>query len=177
MGSNPACPTKPCLISSPDTPGDLASRVAALNGALLAGQSATATLERWCSPRCGVARLVAVRVPGASPPPDPATRAMLGAAAIRYRHVHLRCGPLVLSVAENWYVPDRLTQAMNDALDTTDEPFGRVVAPLRCRRETLEATILPLGGTFVLAHRAVLFDRGDAAVCVVVERYTRDAAG
>ena len=176
MGSNPACPTKPCPISPPDIPWDPAPRVAALNDALLAGQSATATLERWCAARGEAAAIVAVRVPGAWPPPDAAARAILGAAAIRYRHVQLRGGALVLSVAENWYVPDRLTPAMNAALETTDQPFGRVVAALRCRRHTLEARILPEGGEFVLAHRAVLFDGAGAAVCVVTERYTRDAA-
>ncbi|PSD26806.1 hypothetical protein C7E18_12155, partial [Stenotrophomonas maltophilia] len=31
------------------------------------------------------------------------------------------------SEADNWYLPDHLSPAMNQVLDSTDEPFGRVV--------------------------------------------------
>ena len=167
MGSNPACPTKPCPITSPE---DRASRVAALNSALLASRSATETLERWCA-----APLVAERVAGPDIAPDASVCALLGDAAIRFRHVRLRGGGVVLSVAENWYVPARLTAAMEVALETTDAPFGRVVDPLGCRRRTLAATILPPGGAFVIAHHAVLLLPDGRAVCVVRERYTREA--
>jgi len=53
----------------------------------------------------------------------------------------------VLSVAENWYVPARLTPEMNHALDSTDVSFGRIVRPLGFHRVALGSRILwaPLG--------------------------------
>ena len=56
---------------------------------------------------------------------------------VGYRHVRLRCGAHVLSDADNWYVPGRLTAAINRQLDTTDIPFGRAAKPLQFRRFTL----------------------------------------
>jgi hypothetical protein len=48
----------------------------------------------------------------------------------------------VLSEADNWYVPGRLTAEMNRLLDTTDAPFGRVVQPLEPYRRPIDARIL-----------------------------------
>ena len=48
------------------------------------------------------------------------------------------CGSVVLSEADNWYVPSRLTPEMNRLLDTTDAPFGRVVQAVHFRRRTLD---------------------------------------
>jgi chorismate-pyruvate lyase len=163
VGSNPACPTKPYISRA---------RVEALSAALLAGRSATATLERLV----GAGRLMATPVKGAARAPDAATRALLGTDAVRYRHVRLGCDGIVLSVAENWYVPARLTAAMNARLASGSEPFGRVVAALRCERRAIEARVLPEGCEHVLEHRAALFDAQGAAVAVVHERYTRAAA-
>ena len=94
-----------------------------------------------------------------------------------YRRVRLKCGDRVLSEADNWYVPARLTPEMNHVLETTDTPFGKAVAALHFRRHTLSADLLfrPLpqgwetGGVaaqdkgsalaipdHVLEHRAVL---------------------
>ena len=56
---------------------------------------------------------------------------------VRYRRVRLACGVHVLSEADNWYVPGRLTPAMNAALDETDAPFGRVVRPLEPTRRNV----------------------------------------
>jgi hypothetical protein len=99
----------------------------------------------------------------------------------------------VLSEADNWYVPSRLTEAMNHELDTTDTPFGKVVQPLHFRRQTLSATLLwsplpegwesasslpPSTGSalvmppHVLEHRAVLFDQSNRPFSLVVESYT-----
>ena len=36
--------------------------------------------------------------------------------------------------ADNWYVPGVLTAQMNEQLDTSDEPFGKVVKPLGFQR-------------------------------------------
>ncbi len=46
------------------------------------------------------------------------------------------CGGHVLSEADNWYVPARLTPQMNRALDTSDTPFGAAVKALDFHRAT-----------------------------------------
>ena len=165
MGSNPACPTKPRRV-------DL---VGELHQAFLAGNSATDTLERWAARWFGLGPLVAERVAGPDLPPDEHASATLGGAPCRFRQVRLRWGPRVLALAENWFVPDRLLPPMNRTLATTDEPFGRVVAPLRCRRRTLAAAVLPADGLFVLEYRAALFAPDGLPVCAVRERITREA--
>jgi len=90
--------------------------------------------------------------------------------------VRLTCGDAVLSVAHNWYVPARLTPKMNHALETSDTPFGKVVAPLGFRRERLGSqrgrmAECPVGT--VLSHRAVLKLADGRAISLVVECYTR----
>jgi hypothetical protein len=62
--------------------------------------------------------------------------------AVRYRRVKLACGGVVLSEADNWYLPERLTPEMNHTLDTSDAPFGAVVRPLDFRRRFLSAELL-----------------------------------
>jgi hypothetical protein len=118
-----------------------------LNAELLSHDSATATLERWCDVHrlATPARIVAQRVPGADRPPSEAQRRELGAAmdeTVRYRHVKLMCGSVLLSEADNWYLPGRLTPEMNRQLDTSDTPFGRVVQALHFQRHTLSAQLL-----------------------------------
>jgi len=169
-----------------------------LNAELLSHPSATLTLERWCGEHhlAPEAKIIAERVQGEDKPLPPEARNQLqiGAdEAVRYRRVQLACGQHVLSEADNWYVPSRLTEAMNHQLDTTDTPFGKVVQPLHFRRQTLSAELLwsPLpqgwenaaalpGSTdatlampqHVLEHRAVLFDQSNRPFSVVVESYT-----
>jgi chorismate-pyruvate lyase len=169
-----------------------------LNADLLSHDSATLTLERWCGVHhlATPARIVAERVKGVERPPSPEQRLELGVTPtepVRYRHVRLRCGAVVLSEADNWYVPGRLTPAMNALLDTTDTPFGRVVQDLHFHRRTLSSTLLwsPLpegwetkpsaarGGTAqlrvpseVLEHRAVLTLPDGTPFSEVVETYT-----
>jgi hypothetical protein len=121
--------------------------VQGLNAEILASRSATATLEKWCGDH-GLAReprVVAEVVPGQPRAPDAEQRQRLRADSgevVRYRQVRLRCGGHVLSVAENWYLPGRLTPEMNHALETSDTPFGRVVAPLEPYRRTFAARLL-----------------------------------
>ena len=79
---------------------------------------------------------------GPQVPPSTAVREALAVGAsepIAYRDVQLTCGVHVLSVAQNWYVPSRLAPAMNEALETSDRPFGSVVAPIRFTRERLSS--------------------------------------
>ena len=92
-----------------------------------------------------------------------------------FRHVQLLCGTAVLSDAKNWYVPARLTSAMNAALLTTDTPFGTIVRPLGFRRERLEsrrgrAAECPAGT--VLSHKAVLRLADGRGISLVAECYT-----
>ncbi|MDB5484017.1 MAG: hypothetical protein JWO83_5070 [Caulobacteraceae bacterium] len=109
--------------------------------------------------------------------------------AIRYRRVRLVCGGHVLSEADNWYRPARLTGDMNRSLDETDAPFGVVVRPLGFHRRTLAAQWLfqplrrPSGGDArqdlaiphdILRHRAVLTDARGAPFSLVVETYTAE---
>jgi hypothetical protein len=60
---------------------------------------------------------------------------------VRYRRVQLFCGDKLLSEADNWHVPVRLTPEMNRLLDQTDTPFGRAVKDLEFQRLTLTATV------------------------------------
>jgi chorismate-pyruvate lyase len=118
-----------------------------LNADLLSHDSATLTLERWCGAHhlASPATIVAEQVKGADKPLPDDQRQVLGVSPgepVRYRRVRLTCGSHVLSEADNWYVPGRLTPDMNRALETTDAPFGKVVAPLHFRRRTLSAALL-----------------------------------
>jgi hypothetical protein len=118
---------------------------------------------------------------------------LLAARSAKVRHVELSCGDHVLSVADNWYVPSRLTAAMNQSLESTDTPFGRAVADLRPFRRTFAAETLwrPLetgwemrapgpdhpGETLaipdrIFEHRALLFTPDMKPFSEVDETYT-----
>jgi hypothetical protein len=101
---------------------------------------------------------------------------LLGAdGPIGYRHVRLSCGDVVLSEAHNWYLPGRLTPAMNAALAASDTPFGKVAAPLHFTRRPLDsrrgrAPACP--ADTVLSHRALLRLPDGQPLALVVECYT-----
>jgi chorismate-pyruvate lyase len=169
-----------------------------LNADLLGHDSATAVLQGWCDthgPGGGV-RIAALRVHGQDQPPTDEARAALGlqpGQAVRYRRVRLTCGDRVLSQADNWYLPQRLTPEMNRILDSSDTPFGVVIRPLDFRRRTLGARLLyqPLPPGWetapraappadpipdeVLRHSAVLSTPEGAPISFVVETYTGEA--
>jgi hypothetical protein len=161
--------------------GCRAGQLPALESALAAQDSATAALGDWCAahrladPPTITARQLAGET--ASPPGDVVR--LLGnppAETIGYRHVELSCGRPVLSVAHNWYVKDRLTPAMNAALDTSDTPFGKVVTPLHFTRERLAATRGAAPGCpagTILSHRALLRLPDGQPLSLVVECYQR----
>jgi hypothetical protein len=187
-------------------PNDFVARVEAslllqtLNADLLSHDSATLTLERWCADHrlASSPRIVAERIPGADKPPTEEQRRELAVTPtdpVRYRRVRLLCGNAVLSEADNWYVPGRLTPDMNKLLDTTDTPFGRAVQALHFQRHTLSAKVLqpflPEGWEMspvdpsegdgkgelplppqVLEHRAVLTLPDGTPFSEVVETYT-----
>lgn len=168
-----------------------------INADLLSHPSATLTLERWCADhRLAEPAKVVVRPARGSPKPIPdMLRRKLQIEAntrIGYRHVQLVCGSEILSQADNWYVPARLTPAMNQQLDTTDVPFGKVVRPLHFQRRTLSARLLwspmPAGWEMhtrpaepytalriprrVLRHEAILYTAKQVPFSAVVETYT-----
>ena len=200
----PVCADDSVVGRTPTWPDTFASRVEAvallqtLNANLLSHDSATLTLERWCDIHrmASPARIVAVRVSNSDKPVSPEQRRELGvtpAEVIRYRRVRLLCGTVVLSEADNWYVPSRLTAEMNKLLDSTDMPFGRVVQALHFQRRTLSSTLLwvplpegwemnpipPNGASAVLTipsellqHRALLTLPDGTPFSEVVETYT-----
>ncbi len=172
-----------------------------LNAALLSSRSATATLEKWCADHDMAAepKIVARRLPGPDRPASEETRRRLRVEPgepVKYRRVALSCGAHVLSEAENWYVPGRLTEEMNRTLETTETPFGKAVAPLDPFRRTIETTArwspLPEGweragpdaaapatGALVVPHeifehKAVLYTAEQKPFSEVHEHYTGD---
>ena len=152
---------------------------------LLSHASATETLERWCASQglADPAVVTAERVRDRVSPAAPSTREQLQVGPqtrLGYRHVRLKCGGRVLSEADNWYVPERLTPAMNRTLDRTDTPFGKVVKPLGFSRHTLSSTLLWDGAAdsgalpyFLFEHRALLKADDGSPLSLLTERYTR----
>ena len=193
--------------SAPAWPDTYDARVQALaliqtlNARILSSRSATATLEGWCRDHqlAESPTIVADLVRATPTPATPEQRQRLQVnehEPITYRRVRLRCGARVLSEAENWYVPARLTAEMNRLLETTDTPFGRVVAGLEPYRQTFGATLLwsplpdgwesPNGAPLpqsagrsltmpdaLFAHRAILFTREHTPFAEVSEVYQR----
>lgn len=185
-------------------PDDPVSRLEALalietlNADLLSHDSATLTLDRWCAAHrlAEPAVITARRVPEDETPADDAVRQTLGVGAaepVRHRHVRLACGARVLSEADNWYLPARLTPEMNRILDGSDTAFGRAVGALKFQRRTLSADLLwnplpagwemgaplPSAGPGPLAvpdrllrHRAVLVLPDGTPFSALVETYT-----
>ena len=191
-------------VTSPGWADDATSRLEALaliqtlNADLLSHDSATLTLDRWCAAH-GLATppiITAQRVREGETPADDQVRHLLSVGAsepIRHRHVRLICGGHVLSEADNFYLPARLTPEMNRVLDTSDTAFGRAVAALRFRRVTLSAELLwrPLPDGWemgdalpaaasgqlavpagVLRHRALLLLTDGTPFSALVETYT-----
>ncbi|MDB5991979.1 MAG: hypothetical protein JWQ10_3382 [Herbaspirillum sp.] len=170
------------------------------NAEILGSSSATLTLEKWCRDHRLAAdpTLIATLVHGVDKPPTSEQRLRLQVGPnepIRYRRVQLSCGGLVLSEADNWYVPARLSAEMNRLLDTTDTPFGKAVLDLKPFRRTYAATLLwsPLPpqwemqkerpsaattATLILPaalfeHRALVFGQDLRPISEVIETYQK----
>lgn len=119
------------------------SPVDGLERMLAAHDSATAALEQWCEQQglANPARVIAAQAPGQLVADPSDLRSLLGVSAeelLGSRHVRLTCGGRLLSQAQNWYVPARLTPEMNAVLASTTTPFGKVAAPLGFKRELIE---------------------------------------
>ena len=193
--------------AGPSLPDTFLARVEALatmetlSAEILAGHSATASLEKWCGDHA-IALPAKIRAEQMEDAPEkpirPEQRAHLQVGPdepIRYRRVRLACGSHVLSEADNWYVPSRLTPEMNRVLETSDTPFGKAVAALHFTRESLGAAIvwpvlptdwqrrapppdqpdetldIPLE---LFEHQAVLYDDHHRPISEVDEHYLRD---
>jgi hypothetical protein len=192
----------PAASQWPDTPTSRLEALAilqTLNADLLSNASATLTLDRWCAAHKLApegSKIVAQRVRGQDKPADEAVRKLLDVGAdepVAYRRVRLACGDRILSEADNWYVPAKLTPEMNKALDTSDIAFGRAVQALNFSRTNLSAKLLwsplpqgwetgadlPPSGTaplalpsFVLEHHAVLKLPDGTPFSALIESYT-----
>ena len=147
-----------------------------LKAELLASPSATQTLTAYCA-RLHLADppvIRALRDHSVDRKADSDVRGLLHVKAgepVRYRRVRLSCGDQVLSDADNWYVPARLTAEMNSTLDGTDTSFGTVVKPLDFRRRTLGTQDLH-DGRHVLRVRALLVNREGLPFSLVQENYS-----
>jgi hypothetical protein len=168
-----------------------------LNAALLSHDSATAVLQALCDRRDPAAPPIRARRLAVTDTDDQtaAVRRELGATSdepVRHRRVELMCRERVLSRADNWYLPGRLTAKMNHDLETTDTPFGVVARPLGFQRRTLSARLLfeplPPGwesqpasaldqpmppAADVLQHRAVLQTPDGRVFTLLVETYSK----
>jgi len=167
------------MSAASDETRAVAARIDSLRVELLSGGSATDILTSHCAALGSVMPAVirAERVRTADKQADAGTRKLLAARAdeqVMYRHVRLTCGTHILSEADNWYVPDRLTAAMNKMLTETDTPFGTVVRPLAFHRKTLEATRLPSRSPAALRVRALLITKTGIPFSLVVEDYSRE---
>jgi chorismate-pyruvate lyase len=168
-----------------------------LNADLLASHSATATLTEWCTTHhmAQEPKIVARLQNGIMKPISSAQRQELDIGPdepVVYRRVELACGDHILSQADNWYVPSRLTPAMNAVLQSSDVPFGSVISPLHPRRQTIAVRIfwqpLPPGWEMqppmaehpvqklvipplLFEHRAVVYGAAGSPISEVDESY------
>ena len=171
-----------------------------LNADILGSRSATQTLENWCRDHrlAQEPRILARLMTDVNKTATPEQRQRLEVTArdeVKYRRVQLRCGDRVLSEADNWYVPGRLTAEMNRLLETSDTPFGKAVESLQPYRQTFAVTLLwtplpkgweresaalPAATSGALAipaalfeHRAILYTRDHRPFSEVAEIYQR----
>ena len=168
-----------------------------LNADLLSQDSATAVLQSLCdrrdpgAPRIRARKISVVEDARAFE----SIRHQMGAPAdapLIHRRVDLMCGDVVLCRADNWYLPDRLTDEMNAQLLAGETPFGVVVRALGFRRRTLSSKLLfePLGSECgdhpaaeidwiapppedVLQHRAMLQTPDGRPFSLLLETYTK----
>ena len=157
---------------------DTAALVWALNTRLIAGATATDTLLAWCDEHGLSAGPITVEIEQHFAPavvPDEVLQALEldPGDTIHYRQVRLMRGSLALAAAENWFVPQRLTAAMNEALIETNVPFGRVIAPLQPARRLLAVHPQP-HAEIILHHSAVILSKPGTALAFVKESYFSD---
>jgi chorismate-pyruvate lyase len=166
--------------AAPLTPHEAVALMRSVQDDIRASGSATLALQRWCRNHdlAVPPEIRARRIGGKTVPPSAATRRRLAlreGEVVRFRRVELACGGHVLSVADNWYVPARLSAQMNRALETTQTPFGAVVRELRPQRRRIGTPrLLPPPALF--EERAVLYAAGQGPIAEVHEVYQRELA-
>ena len=168
------------LVVALPLPAGADDPLARLKQDLADGPSATEVLTRWCGALhfADPPQIHAEQVQGYHPP-HAGVRGRLKVSdkePIGYRRVELTCGGHVLSMADNWYVPSRLTPAMNHMLETSDTPFGTVVRPLNFHRVTISAQPMREGQT-VFQVRALLLTPDGRPISLVSENYQQDLLG
>jgi len=140
----------------------LAESIRALNSKILSADSATCALRKWCDDHRigGDGPILAKKQPHVDivQPGDEFLSALLPAPGevIQHRRVTLSRSGIALSDCDLWWMPSRLDESMTAELDSTDIPFGIVVAPLNPTRHTLYEAVLPTGHTHILEHRALV---------------------
>jgi hypothetical protein len=165
-----------------------------LSTRLIGGATATETLLAWCEEHGLSHGPITVDVRQRFSPAVVADDVLTAlepvfGETIHYRQVRLMRGSLPLVAAENWFVPQRLAAGMNDLLQTTDAPFGTVIAPLHPSRRTLAARAGPLTTDpaedperpsdlahpsrpeIILEHIAVILSESGTALALVKESF------
>lgn len=157
------------------TPASPLTPAQAFGAELMSARSATAVLQAHCPD----ASIRAEKVSGGRAKPPSLLRHRLSlqpGETLRHRRVLLRCGKTVYSEADNWYVPERLTPAINETLESGDIPFGRAVAPLGVTRSLIDQSFNARGTRvperFLTVRALVVTDRG-VPLAAVIERYRR----
>ncbi|MES2339412.1 MAG: hypothetical protein V4537_15075 [Pseudomonadota bacterium] len=154
-------------------PATAATALDAFEADLLSGGVATRVLEAWSG---GPVHAAVER--GTIVTASIQTRVRLGVgpdAPLGFRRVRLMRGDVVLSQADNWFVPDRLSADMRIALEQTDIPFGVVIAPLDPHRETRMCE--RLNGDPVLRISALVLAADGTPLAEVVEDYAGAVLG
>ena len=146
---------------------EASSLIESLHTTLLAADSATLTLDKWCEDHhlATPTKIYAEVARGAFKPLPAEVRKTLRIKpneTVGYRRVKLRCGPYVLSEADNWYLPKFLTRQANASLENTDIAFGRAVQSLQFHRQTLSSKLLwaPLSRGWEMHERNNASDDG-----------------
>lgn len=155
-----------------------AELLAALRRLLLTSGSATRALEEWCDEhRIGSGSIRAERRASLPGRPDDELLdafALAPCEPLRHRRVTLTRGGTELSDCDLWWLPARLDPAMVAEVETTNAPFGAIIAPLRPKRRTLFEAVLPAGGVHVLEHRAVVLESvGECRPIAAVREFYR----
>ena len=162
--------------------GDPLALIQRLRDDLLTRSSATVALEEWCETYRLAAppvirALVQRDVPAAISVEQCEHLQATPSDTVRLRNVLLTCGKLVLSEACNWYMPGRLEPEMHRLIETTDIPFGKVVASLAFRRRTVSSTLLwSARQTEYLFRNQVILTRGSDHLpfALLVETYRHE---
>ncbi len=164
-------------------PEGLSARVNRLNSHILEASTVSQGLETWCQAQRiggggGTLQAAVLSVRRGTAPFDDTVHAEIGnVGGLVHRQVKLVRGGLVLAVADVWYAEDRLTPEMRDMLETTNIPFGWVVAPLLPVRQNFAVITQDFEGGWhnaldhkpILEHRAYLTSDADLALAVTRE--------